>query len=240
MFPTRALILIYLALFTFLFAQKEADSTQVDSTLRLGTDTLNLRMVYPVDRKLPVLHIPAHTRPKPGETVDYRGTSYYTPTIVQDKLDQIMNRPRADSFTPILPLAMLATKVAIEKLNAGDLFKLKAQDYIIADLPWDVLEKIWLQPNQSFKNIFEILNKKGIVVAGDLDTALELLSEKNLIKTKGLKASDTRYFPAQSIADVKLLFSKAFSDTTLPIAKRNTYLKRIKRLEKLEKKAHNK
>jgi hypothetical protein len=153
--------------------------------------------------------------PKPPQTpldIDMRESSYYTPREVQDKMDQIMNRPRSDSFMPILAMAAFAASVAAKQLEVEKLFELNAEDYLVPDDEFTILQKLWLKAPQTIDELYLISGLQENQTAKVLQLKISSLSDKSLIKTRGDDNNNILFFPAQKLDKVKDLFKKALND----------------------------
>ena len=189
----------------------KADSTKIDSILFVHADTLGLKLSYPLN------NIPKNifTMPKPSTApldIDRRESSYYTPRNVQDKMDQIMNRPRRDSFLPVLAMAAFAVSVAAKQLEVHKLFELKAKDYLLAEDDFEILKKLWIKAPQTIAELYLETNLQNEQTAKLLQEKITSLSDKNLLKTRGDGESNILFFPAQKLHKVKEIFKKALSD----------------------------
>jgi predicted transcriptional regulator len=187
-----------------------ADSIKIDSLLFGQTDTLGLKFSYP-SKGLPQNII---SMPKPPRTpldIDMRESSYYTPRDVQDKMDQIMNRPRSDSFLPVLAMAAFAASVAAKQLEIEKLFELDADDYLVADDEFEILKKLWIKAPQTIDELYLKSDLKNHQTAGLLQERIVSLSDKNLIKTRG-DNKNILFYPAQKLEKVRELFRKELSD----------------------------
>ena len=213
-------VILAVLIMNILFAQNKAtitdsvysDSTKIDSILFSQHDSLGLKLSYP-QKNLPKNII---TMPKPPRTaldIDRRESSYYTTREVQDKMDRIMNRPRRDTFMPVLAMAAFAVSVAAKQLEVEKLFELKAEDYLIADAEFEILQKLWIKAPQTIDQLYlhsELQNKQ---TAKQLQQKISLLSDKSLIKTRGDGDKNILFFPAQKLQKVRQLFKKAIGNS---------------------------
>jgi len=215
----KILLLLLLSALSNLVAQNQTkiidstktDSTKIDTMLFVQNDTLGLKLSYPQT------NIPKNffAMPKPPVTpldIDMRESSYYTPRNVQDKMDRIMNRPRSDSFMPILAMAAFAASVAAKQLQVEKLFELNAEDYLIPEKEFEVLEKLWIKAPQSIDELYLKSDLQNEQTAKLLQEKVASLSEKSLLKTRGDGENNILFFPAQKLEKVKELFKTALSD----------------------------
>lgn len=204
-----------IAFITFSVAQDSLDynidTTQtsfanIDSTLYPQNDSLSLKLTFPLETKINRNAVPIPKMPSNPWELDYRSSSYYTPKLVQDKMDQIMNRPRSDSFVPVMAMAFFAASLAVKQLQASKLFQLSAEDYLLDDSEWQVLEALW---NKSPLGIDELYLNTGLrdnTTAAELQKQLAKLADKNLIKTRDAGSNIILFYPAQDKKTVKQLF----------------------------------
>ena len=213
------IIIIFIFLISQLYAQDKVksidstktDSTKIDSVLFSRQDTLGLKLSYP-QHNIPLNII---TMPKPPQTpldIDMRESSYYTPREVQDKMDQIMNRPRSDSFMPILAMAAFAASVAAKQLEIEKLFELTADDYLVPDDEFTIMQKLWIKAPQTIDELYLDSDLKKNQTAQLLQHRISSLSDRSLIKTRGDGDNNILFFPAQKLEKVKELFKKALND----------------------------
>lgn len=191
----------------------KSDSSLTDSTIFFQQDTLGLKLQYPVDKRIPSN---LFTMPKPPRTpldIDMRTSSYYTPREVQDKMDQIMNRPRSDTFLPVLAMAAFAVNVAAKQLNIQKLFELKADDYLISNAELQILTKLWQKAPLTIEALYSKSDIQSEQTAKVLQDRIASLSDRGLIKTRGEGKNNILFFPAQKLDKVKELFKKALSDS---------------------------
>lgn len=183
-----------------------------DSLSLFAADTLGLRLSYPVERQLPKDLINIRTPKSPLE-VDTRTGSYYTPKIVQDKLDDIMNRPRSDSFVPLLGLAAFAVNVAVKQLEAAKLFEPKAEDYMLSDKELLVLEQLWIKAPQKIDELYLNTSLQEGNTANELQKTISKLTDINLVKTRTDGKKMVLFFPSQKLDHVKNIIRNAVNDT---------------------------
>ncbi|KAA3615716.1 MAG: hypothetical protein D8M58_16110 [Calditrichaeota bacterium] len=236
---------IFVLFNSFLFSQDSIktttnDSTKIDSlkkasldsALFINNDSLSLQLVHPVNKKIPKNVI---TMPKLSNNplkIDTRTSSYYTPRNVQDKMDQIMNRPRSDNFVPVLAMAAFAAKVAAQQLEIDKLFELKAKDYLITDEQFSVLEKLWIKSPLRIDKLYLSTDLKNETTARELQTTLSALADKGLIKTRDAGENNIMFFPAQKSDKVISMVKSALNDPTIET---DVQLKLQSLLQKLQK-----
>lgn len=207
-----------------------------DSLDFFTTDTLGLKLSYPLDKKLPkdILIIP---KPKSPLEIDTRTGSFYTPKNVQDKMDDIMNRPRRDSFVPLLGLAAFAVSVAAKQMEAAKLFEPDADDYLLPQNELEVLEELWKKAPQKIDSLYLSTPLQANNTAAELQKTIGRLSEKNLIKTRTDGNKVVLFFPGQKLEYVKSLVHNAASDTKRSEEQVLKFLALRDRLQKIEQSA---
>lgn len=141
--------------------------------------------------------------------LDYRESSYYTPRMVSDKLTRIMNRPRADSFMPILPIAFLAARIAMQQIKIAPLITISPVDYLACADQIDILLNLWQSAPQTLDELYTGMNKKKNMTIQTLQSALEKLINHKLVKTRVRQNAPQWYFPAQSRRETRALLQES-------------------------------
>jgi predicted transcriptional regulator len=128
---------------------------------------------------------------------EYRTGSYYTPKIVQDKLAHIMQRPPADSFTPILPLLSFGRKAALQYIQIKDDLRLEADDYLEIAADIEILKSLWRKSPQTVLHLYKtkVIQKKYTMKK--LISVIQKLQDKRLLKRKRVGKSEILYYPAE-------------------------------------------
>ncbi len=167
----------------------------------LTHDTLRLK--YPMREKhgyntLPGVIDLKEVMPKNRLFWDYRESSYYTPWYVQDKLARIMNRPTPNEVVPILPIAMIAAKLALQKMEILKKIEIKPEDYLIPRRYWPILKALWQKAPQSAFDLYRIKEIQKERTLDVLRNDLQYLIDHKLVKPKKIPNAPTVYFPAQS------------------------------------------
>ncbi|HHM01832.1 MAG TPA: hypothetical protein ENJ15_02385 [Caldithrix abyssi] len=209
------------------------DSTKINllylpvSLLHDSTAHFNLELSPDSSHRI---YIPRITLPENPLEIDRRGSSYYTPRVVRDELDRAMNRPRAESFVPVLALVPLAIRLAEKHLAIEKLLRKNARDYLIPERSWRLLKILW---QKAPLNVAELYAMRQSYSAGALEKELQALSEKGLLKTRKTGNGIVLFFPAEKPRQVLKYFTDAIS-----LEKNNTQtlkilLQRKKELEEL-------
>lgn len=199
--------------------------SNIDSTLFFSNDTINLNLNYLENKKLPKNLINMPKAPTNPFEIDYRTSSYYTPKLVQDKMDQIMNRPRSDSFMPVLAMAFFAASIAAKQLQIEKLFELTAEDYLVGDLEWKLLESLWHKSPQKIDALYLNSSLHYSNTAQQLQDALAVLADKSLVKTREAEEKVILFFPAQDKQTVSGLFQKALKESSNDSTRQKIYSK---------------
>jgi predicted transcriptional regulator len=211
---------------------QDSTLTVLDSLQLFRRDSLNLHLSYPLKNKLPqnIITIPQPAFPL---EIDMRTSSYYTPREVQDKLDHIMQRPRSDTFVPIMAMAAFAVNVAAQQLEAAKLFEPEAEDYLLSDFEISILEELWLK---SPLNIAELYSKPKLQESQTvftLQNSIGLLAGKNLIKTRSVNKDEILFFTVQKAEEVVGLIKKALNSGIYKEEKEADIKQLLTRLENL-------
>lgn len=199
-----------------LFAQGVSDSLSADSLRQqlFKADSISFQTIAP-SQKLPQNLIRPQTPHSPLD-IDRRGSSFYTPRYVQDKMDNIMNRPRSDSFVPIFPMAVIAARIAMSQIDVDKLFEPAVRDYIMPDSTWQVLELLWEKSPQTIETIYPELKTEKPQTARTVERQLTLLAERGLLKTRvDEQPQRVWFFPAQKRQEAAALLQSALRDSSL-------------------------
>ncbi len=172
-------------------------------------DSILVRFDAPMNKSRVPYYDPRNVIPENPMELDYRESSYYTPRMISDRMDQIMNRPRSDSFVPIPALAMLAASVALQMVHfdfssdAGALDYLQDQDDLL------ILKALWKKSPQTVSGLLKTSGIDEKYTYKSLEQLLEEFSKLNLVKRKLIEAGPTQYFAAQSREEVILALKHA-------------------------------
>jgi len=169
----------------------------------------NLIFTFPVEKIPPRYYNPRNVIPENPLMLDYRHHSYYTPKMVQDKLDLIMNRPRSDSFVPLPSLALLTASVALQYINLKEEIEIKASDYAVNKKYWPVLLALWQESPLTAEDIYKrcyFSDKRSFTI---LEKELEHLTKQKLVRKKLVEKASDQYFASQSAEQVKFLLKDA-------------------------------
>ncbi len=211
-----------------LCAQSVSDSLSADSLRQrlFSGDSLSFQTIAPA-QKLPQ-NLVRPQAPRSPLDIDRRGSSFYTPRYVQDKMDVIMNRPRSDSFVPIFPMAVIVARIAMSQIDVDKLFEPSARDYIMPDSTWQVLELLWEKSPQTIETIYPELKTDKPQTARNLEKQLALLAERGLLKTRvDEQPRRVWFFPTQKPQEAAALLRSALRDSSLTPDQINNIKKRL-------------
>lgn len=213
-------------------------NVSLDSTLFFKTDSLSLKFSFPINQKLPKNVISLPKLPSNPLEIDTRTSSYYTPKNVQDKMDQIMNRPRRDSFLPVLAMAYFAARIAAQQLEIDRMFELNATDYLVTDDQFSILEKLWIKPARRIDDLYLTTDLKNETTAKGLQICIAILADKGLIKTRDAGENNIFFYPAQKSEKVFDLFISEMKDTSITAGtqtKLRLYFSRLQKITQQQK-----
>ncbi len=213
--------------------------SSLNSALFNKTDTLSLRLSYPAVKQLPKNIIPMPKLTGNPLEIDTRTGSYYTPRNVQDKMDQIMNRPRRDSFVPVMAMAVFAASIAAKQLEIEKLFELSAKDYFVSDHQFSILEKLWAKAPRRIDDLYLSTDLKNETTAKELQKNITILTEKSLIKTRDAGENNILFYPAQKSEKVIDLFKSAINDPSNSKETNVTLKNLLERLQKIVSAKHD-
>jgi len=137
--------------------------------------------------------------------LDYRGSSYYTPKIVQDRLTFFMNRPPADSFVSIPTIAILAARIAMNYVDIETTMRIKAEDYLVEEKHLSILYSLWRKSPLTIREVYAQKPHSDNNTFETLSTEFNYLIEKRLIKRREMENGETLFYPAQICSEVILL-----------------------------------
>lgn len=191
-----------------------------------------LRYTVPT-QKINQYYNPKVIMPRNSLFLDYRGSSYYVPRMVNNRIAQIMNRPSPDSFLPVFAVAAIAAKLALEYVHIEKKIRINPSDY---NLPTDLhplLISLWEKTPQTAFDIFkndQIRSERTLIT---LEKQLDILVAKKLVKIKTQEKAPAQYFIAQPINEVKELIRDYLAQNTLPDSQRLNLQKLLLSLDKL-------
>ena len=147
--------------------------------------------------------------------IDTRNSSYYTPRIVRDELNLIMNRPRETAFVPVLGAAYIAYQLAANYLIIKSKLVISATDILSCQEELPVLNELWHENPQTCSQLLQKPVLKPKYTYTELRSALARLADRNLVKIKQIENDESQYFPGISEKETRELLQAARSDTTL-------------------------
>jgi hypothetical protein len=197
-------------------------------------DSLNFSIEYKPKRPLSSFYDPSNVIPKSPLELDYRQSSYYTPRIVSDHLNHIMNRPPPDCFVPVFPIAVLAAKIALQYIDIQKKIEIKAADYLVEEKYRDILLLLWTKSPKKAEDIYKSKEINDSRNFNALKDDLKKLINLKLLKIKEIEKGAPQYFAAEKKEEVIQLLNDAYLNENLSIDQTgllNTLLKRIQSIE---------
>lgn len=170
-----------------------------------------------LEPKLSMKHFydPKNVFPEKSYLLDYRRSSYYTPRIVQDRMDFIMNRPRADSFVPIPVVAVLAANLALKYMDIEKKLSISAMDYMLEKPYLLIMKALWKTSPLTLTELYAQKTFRTDLTVKRLEEELEILMDKGLVKRREMEKGETQYFPSQKKEDVIELLNEKLLDSSL-------------------------
>jgi len=183
-----------------------------DTPSSIYKDVLNLRLHVPDRQPLLKYYDKEKVIPKKFWELDYREHSYYTPRMVSDRMDQIMNRPPSDSFVPLPTVALIAASLALQHLEIRSKIQIDISAYLSAEGSWPIFLLLWDKAPQTARQLFghEPINRERTFIA--LQEELNGLVQNKLIKIKIMEKGEDQYFPAQPRDEVQNLLKDLLND----------------------------
>lgn len=170
---------------------------------------------------------PINVMPKDPLKIDYRSGSYYVPRIVKDELNLIMNRPKDNSFVPILGVAFIAAQLASKYLFVQNMIKINNENILNSIDNFEILNELWKQKPQTATQLYllpKIYNKYTLKV---LLKNIEILIENKLVKQKNVEDAELLYFPSISKTEFDQYLKKLSTDSTITRTNRDKIKKII-------------
>lgn len=155
---------------------------------------------------------------------DYRESSYYTPLWVKNKMARIMNRPAPGEVWPILPVALIAARLALQQIEINKKIVIKPQDYLVAKKYWPILKALWEKSPQTAAQLYRRIDIKNSRTLTNLEQDLQYLVDQKLLKSRTLPGQETEYFASQSRGQAILLLKKALQDDHFSMQQKKKFL----------------
>jgi hypothetical protein len=144
--------------------------------------------------------------------LDYRISSYYTPSLVRDEITNFMDRPSDRCFIPIMGMALFAARLAADYLIIQEKIKINADNIIHSIDAIDILKELWRKNPQTMPDIYEISNIRRKYTFTELDKNVNLLIDNKLIKEKTIEKNQTQFFPAKSKEELIAVIESMLAD----------------------------
>ena len=197
-------------------------------------DVLNLQLHVPDRQPLLKYYDKEKVIPKKFWELDYREHSYYTPRMVSDRMDQIMNRPRSDSFVPLPTVALIAASLALQHLEIRSKIQIDESAYFSVEESWPILLALWDKAPQTARQLFghEPINRGRTLMV--LQEELNNLVQNKLIKIKIMEKGEDQYFPAQPRQEVQNLLKDLLNNSQKDESQVNQAAELLKQIKSLE------
>jgi len=147
--------------------------------------------------------------------IDTRSSSYYTPRLVRDEMNAIMNRPKDQAFLPVLGVAYLAYLMASKYIFIKGKLEISADDVLLCKDQMDIIVALWKKNPQTVDQLYKQKPFQDNYTYIKLEKAIGLLADQNLVKTKKLENDEIQYFPAITKSELEHTLEKGKKDTLL-------------------------
>ena len=202
------------------------DPSNVSQTLQLVVPKTNQSLKY---------YDPKNVMPKNSWEMDYRGTSYYTPRIVSDRLAQMMDRLPPDSFVPLPAVAFLAARMALKYADIQFKIEIKATDYCIDDHLENILFSLVKKSPQTARDIYQSAEINQSTTMEVLEKDLQTLVDKKIIKKRTMESEPDKYFAAQDVQTITQLIQHELESGTATVEQKQKLSMLIKKFSILQK-----
>ena len=166
-------------------------------------DSLQISLKYKPKLNEIRLYDPNTLMPSNPLKMDYRHHPYYTPRVVDDFINMnIMDRPPASSFVSLPTIALLAASVAIQYAAVKLKMEIKAEDYLLDEKYYPILNALWEKSPQTKEELYRISAIRNGRTMQSLQLDLDYLIDKRLLKMRKIPEGSTKYFTAQKKSDV--------------------------------------
>jgi len=153
--------------------------------------------------------------------IDMRGHPMYTPRMVRDELNLIMNRPREQAFVPILGVAYIAYQMAVKYLSFKSKLELEIDDIFACSKHIYLLEELWESSPQTCTELYLAVKQSSALTYTKMEQNLEDMADNNLVKTKNLEDDTVQFFPAYQREQVIYVLETARNDTMYSSAQKS-------------------
>ena len=158
---------------------------------------------------------PSKVMPKDPFKLDYRSGSYYVPRMVKDELNLMMNRPKDNSFVPILGVAYIAAQLASKYVFVQDKLKISNKNVFNTIDDYAILKFLWIKNPQTASQLYgkSALHEKYTL--NELNIKTNNLIDNKLVKQKNLEDQELQFFPAIKKSEYKQLLQQVSADTSV-------------------------
>ena len=174
-------------------------------------------------------YFPSNVMPKNYYEIDYRSSSYYVPRMVKDELNLIMNRPKDNSFVPILGVAFLAAQLASKYVFVQEKLKISKENILNTLDEQNILYALWNKYPQTASQLYENSEINIMTQMKELKLKINKLIDNKLIKQKNLEDKEVQLFPAVFQTEYKQILQQIVADSSLDSSQKE-------KIEKLMKK----
>ncbi len=156
--------------------------------------------------------------------LDTRESSYYTPSVVQRELAHIMNRPTSNEVWPVGLVAMLAARLALQRLQIIKKTEIEAVDYLIPRRYWPILKALFRKSPQTVFQLYALKSINQDRTLSMLKNDLQFLIEQKLVKPRYTPEKPVLYFSAQSRTQALRLIEQGLRDDRVPLSQKKQWL----------------
>lgn len=172
--------------------------------------------------------------PKQPWQLDIRGSSYYVPRMVRDKLNLIMNRPSETAFVPVLTVAFIALQMANQYLLVRKKTQIDTDNLLTAASDLVLLQELWKNSPQTMSQLYQKELYQEPITMVELQKILETLLDNKVIRMKTIPNAETQYFPALTKKHMSDLIDDCISDSSCTNSNRAKLLDLLVQLKSKE------
>ena len=193
--------------------------------LQMEYEKIELEQLHPISPNI---------MPSRSWELDIRGSSYYVPRMVRDKLNLIMNRPNDTAFIPVLTVAFIALQMANQYLLVRKKTQIDTDNLLAAANHLTILKELWKSNPQTISHLYQNSFYKKSITLVELQKIMEILLDNKLVKMKTIPKAETQYFPALNKMELGNLIDHCVSDSSCTNSDRSKLLNILIQLKKEE------
>ncbi len=163
--------------------------------------------------------------------LDSRGSSYYVPRQVSNRIAHIMNRPTANEVVPLFAVAALAAKLALQHVTIENIIRIDARDYILDEKYFPIMLAAWEHSPQKAPDLYKLrsinTNRSYEMLVEDLN----YLVDRKLLKIKVQEKGPAFYYVAQTKQEAKQSISEAIANNSFTERQRQKLEKLLELLD---------